>query len=91
MVARRGNSSLDPDGNFIQGREASQQGDKMSRNQILVAGALLWSAFAIDVVAHLSWGDWAAPMVAVVVGILATALVAVRHNRRVRRSLSQAS
>jgi ABC-type uncharacterized transport system permease subunit len=63
----------------------------MSRNQILVAGALLWSAFAIDVVAHLSWGDWAAPMVAVVVGILATALVAVRHNRRVRRSLSQAS
>jgi hypothetical protein len=27
----------------------------------------------------------------VVVGILATALVAVRHNRRVRRSLSQAS
>jgi len=63
----------------------------MSRNQILVAGALLWSAFAIDVVAHLSWGDWAAPMVAVVVGILATALVAVRHNRRVRRGLSQAS
>ena len=63
----------------------------MSRNQILVAGALLWSAFAIDVIAHLSWGDWAAPMVAVVVGILATALVAVRHNRRVRPSLSQAS
>ena len=63
----------------------------MSRNQILVAGSLLWSAFAIDVIAHLSWGDWAAPMVAVVVGILATALVAVRHNRRVRRSLSQAS
>jgi hypothetical protein len=90
MVANGGKSSL-PGRLFIQGREASKQGDKMSRNQILVAGVILWSAFAIDVVAHLSWGDWAAPMVAMVVGILATAMVAMRRVRRVRRSLSQAS
>jgi hypothetical protein len=63
----------------------------MSRNQILVAGAFLWTAFAVDVIVHLSWGDWAAPMVAVIVGIAATALVAMRRVRRVRRSLSEAA
>jgi hypothetical protein len=51
----------------------------MSRNSILAIGALLWSAVAVDVVVHLSLGEWMAPAVA---AVLAAAFVAWRRVRR---------
>jgi NAD(P)H-hydrate repair Nnr-like enzyme with NAD(P)H-hydrate epimerase domain len=51
----------------------------MSRNGILVIGALLWTAVAVDTGVHLALGEWMAPAVA---AILAVAFVAWRRARR---------
>ena len=61
------------------GREASQQGDQMSRNLILAAGALLWTAFAIDAVLHVATGDVMAPAVAGLVGLVWLTMRRVQH------------
>jgi hypothetical protein len=60
----------------------------MSRNLILATGTLLWTAFAVDAIAHVATGFWIAPAVAVAVGV---AWIAVRRIRRAPRSLSEAS
>ena len=41
----------------------------MSRNLILVAGALLWSVAILDGLAHLATGAWPVTVAMVVVGI----------------------
>jgi hypothetical protein len=51
----------------------------MSRNLILVIGAVLWSAVAVDTVVHVALGEWIAPAVA---AILAVAFIAWRRARR---------
>ena len=67
------------------------QGDNMSRNRILVVGALLWSVAIVDGLAHLVSGDWIghgahgrSP------GSWVSALIAVRQRARqtVRRRLT---
>lgn len=63
------------------GRKASQQGDQMSRNRILAAGALLWTAVAVDGLIHIATGDWLAPALMAITGI---AWVAVRWPRRAK-------
>jgi dihydroxyacid dehydratase/phosphogluconate dehydratase len=60
----------------------------MSRNLILVAGAFLWSAVAVDAVVHLASGDWLAPALMAVAAIV---FVAVRGPRRVQRRASDGS
>lgn len=57
----------------------------MSRNHILVIGALLWAAVAVDAFAHIVTGDWIAPAIA---GMAGVAWVTVR---RVRRGLPEAA
>jgi hypothetical protein len=51
----------------------------MSRNGILVVGAMLWTAVAVDTGVHLALGEWMAPTVA---AILAVAFVGWRRARR---------
>ena len=63
----------------VQGREASEQGDQMSRNQILTAGAILWAAVAVDVIVHLALGDLVVPAI---IGIVGTSWVAIRRPGR---------
>ena len=41
----------------------------MTRDQILVAGALLWTVFVVDAISHIATGDWIAPTVAGVIGV----------------------
>jgi hypothetical protein len=53
----------------------------MSRNRILAAGVLLWAVAALDMLIHITSGDWLGPSIAVVMGI---AFVAVRMPRRAR-------
>ncbi len=61
------------------------QGDKMSRNQILAVGALLWTVVIFDWLAHFVSGDLIAPALMVIAAIVGVTLVAVRS----RRSLSE--
>ena len=61
------------------GREASEQGDQMSRYKILWTGAILWVVVAVDVIVHLSAGDLVVPAV---IGIVGGSWVAIRRPRR---------
>ena len=63
----------------VQGREAPEQGDQMSRNQILTTGAILWAAVAVDVIVHLALGDLVVPAI---IGIVGTSWAAIRRPRR---------
>ena len=58
------------------------QGDNMSRNLILVVGALLWSVAILDGVAHLATGAWPVTVAMVVTGIAGASLIAVRRRAR---------
>ena len=58
----------------------------MSRNQILAAGALLWTVAILDGVAHFLAGDLLAPVLMIIVAIASTFVVVVRHGRRSRLS-----
>ena len=51
----------------------------MSRNQTLTTGAILWTAVAVDVIAHLALGDLVVPAT---IGIVGASLVAMRRPRR---------
>jgi len=54
----------------------------MSRNLILVVGALLWSVAILDGVAHLATGAWPVTVAMVVTGIAGASLIAVRRRAR---------
>ena len=58
------------------------QGDKMSRNQILAAGALLWTLVILDGFAHFVSGDVLAPALMVIVAIASVFVLRVRRSRR---------
>ena len=58
------------------------QGDNMSRNLILVVGALLWSVAILDGVAHQATGAWPVTVAMVVTGIAGASLIAVRSRAR---------
>lgn len=58
----------------------------MTRDQILVAGGLLWTVFAVDAISHIATGDWIAPVVAGIVGLT---WVAIRLPRWARARTSQ--
>ena len=81
MVARPREISRDPGTLGTQGREASQQGDKMSRNRILATGALLWTIAAADGIAHLASGDWMAAVLMGTAGVVCVGWVALRRRR----------
>ena len=56
----------------------------MSRIQLLAAGALLlYAAFVVDAIIHLSSGDWAHPVLVMMAAVLSTTLVTRRRARRV--------
>jgi hypothetical protein len=61
------------------GRERRQQGDQMSRNQIIGAGAILWAVVGLDVIVHLAAGDLLVPAA---LGIVGTSWVAIRRATR---------
>ena len=82
MVARLRGQTRDRRTQGTQGREASQQGDKMSRNRILATGAVLWTIAAADALVHLAAGDWMAPALMGVVGIVGAGWIVLRHGRR---------
>ena len=63
------------------------QGDNMSRNLILIVGALLWSVTILDGLAHLATGAWPVTVAMVVTGIAGAALIAVR--RRARQTVTE--
>jgi hypothetical protein len=54
----------------------------MSRNQILAAGAVLWTVTIVDGLAHLVSGDLIAPAAMVIVGIAGTSWIVMRRGRR---------
>jgi hypothetical protein len=58
-----------------------EEEDQMTREQILVAGALLWTVFAVDAISHIATGDWIAPAAAVIVGLTWVALRLPRWAR----------
>ena len=58
------------------------QGDNMSRNLILVVGALLWSVAILDGLVHVAIGAWPVTVGMVVAGIAGAALIAVRQRAR---------
>jgi hypothetical protein len=60
--------------------------DKMSRNRILAAGALLWTVAIVDGLAHFVSGDLIAPAVMAVLGILDR--LATGSTQPVRRRLN---
>jgi hypothetical protein len=60
----------------------------MSRNQIIAAGALLWTVAILDGVAHFLSGDLLAPALMIIVAIASTLVILARRGRR---SLSQDS
>lgn len=56
----------------------------MSRIQLLAAGSLLlYAAFVVDAIIHLSSGDWAHPVLVVMAAVLSTTLVTRRRARQV--------
>ena len=56
-----------------------QLGDPMSRNLILMIGALLWATFGAVAAFHVVTGDWLPLAFAALVGV---GYVAMRHTRR---------
>ena len=58
------------------------QGDDMSRNLILIVGALLWSVAILDGLVHVATGAWPVTVAMIVAGIAGAALIAVRRRAR---------
>ena len=58
------------------------QGDQMSRNFILVSGALLWATFAVSSMINIAIGNWIAPAIAAMAGVASVAFFRVRRARR---------
>jgi hypothetical protein len=56
--------------------------DKMSRNRILAAGALLWTVAIVDALAHFVSGDLIAPALMAVLGIAGASWIVLRRGRR---------
>jgi Flp pilus assembly protein TadB len=54
----------------------------MSRNQILAAGALLWTVVILDGFAHFVSGDVLAPAFMIIVAIASVFVLRVRRSRR---------
>jgi hypothetical protein len=65
-----------------QARTRHTQGDRMSRNRILIAGGLLWTVAIVDGLAHVVSGDMLAPALMAVAGIAGVSLIAARRGRR---------
>ena len=61
--------------------ERNTQGDKMSRNRILAAGAVLWTVAIVDGAAHFVSGDLIAPALMAVAAVGGVSLIAVRARR----------
>ena len=80
MVAGRGRFRT----NERKGREASQQGDKMSRRNQVLWSAALYATFAAIAVGHIGEGDWGYLLVVVTLAFAASA--AFTLALRVRRS-----
>ena len=53
----------------------------MSRNVILALAAVLWTAFAIDVIVHIAMDNWVSPVGAGVAGVVLVAVWRVRDAR----------
>jgi hypothetical protein len=53
----------------------------MSRNQIIAAGAVLWTVVILDGLAHYLAGDLLAPALMVIVTIVSVFVIAVRGRR----------
>jgi len=53
----------------------------MSRNRILIAGAVLWTVAIVDGLAHFVSGDLIAPALMVIAAIVGISLIAVRGRR----------
>ena len=68
--------------------ERATKVDKMSRNRILAAGALLWTVAIVDGLAHFVSGDLIAPVVMAILGIAGASWIVMRRGRR---SLSEDS
>jgi hypothetical protein len=66
----------------VRPRGVHTQGDKMSRNQILAAGALLWTVVIIDGLAHFVSGDWMAAVLMAIAGTVTVSWFALRKGRR---------
>ena len=58
------------------------QGDNMSRNLILILGALLWSVAILDGLAHIAIGAWEVTVAMIVMGIAGVSVIAVRSRAR---------
>ena len=59
------------------------QGDKMTRNQILAVGALLWTVVIVEGIARFVSGDLVAPALMAIVAIIGVSVVTVRGRRTV--------
>ncbi len=81
MVAGRGAVSRTIE---RKGREASQQGDPMSRRNQVLWSAALYATFAAVAVGHIGEGDWGYLLVVVTLAVAASALFTA-STRRVRR------
>jgi hypothetical protein len=62
--------------------ERATKVDKMSRNRILAAGALLWTVAIVDGLAHFVSGDLIAPAVMAILGIAGASWIVMRRGRR---------
>ena len=54
----------------------------MSRNLILIVGALLWSVAILDGLAHIATGAWEVTVAMIVMGIAGVSVIAVRSRAR---------
>ena len=82
MVAGRGAVSRTTE---RKSREASQQGEQMSRRNQVLWSAALYATFAAVAVGHIGEGDWGYLLVVVTLAVAASALFTAT-TRRVRRS-----
>ena len=82
MVAGRGAVSRTIE---RKGREASQQGEQMSRRNQVLWSAALYATFAAVAVGHIGEGDWGYLLVVVTLAVAASALFTAT-TRRVRRT-----
>jgi hypothetical protein len=82
MVAGRGAVSRTIE---RKGREASQQGEQMSRRNQVLWSAALYATFAAVAVGHIGEGDWGYLLVVVTLAVAASALFTATM-RRVRRT-----
>jgi hypothetical protein len=56
----------------------------MSRNVVLVLGAILWVSFAVVAIVHAIAGDWMGPLIAVIV--VTTGVVLYHARQRVLKT-----